>query len=122
MKRCWFGGGLLIFLLIAGLLMSRFMDRVHGQMVETMTQASVLTEEQRSEAQAAVDRARHQWEKHRWLTAVLNDHDPMESIEEQFCLLTPEAEEKDFRETCLRLAAQLKALGESQRLTLENLF
>jgi hypothetical protein len=46
----------------------------------------------------------------------------MELIDENFALLTRSAEEEDFRETCLRLSAQLKALGEGQMLTLENLF
>lgn len=122
MKRCWFGGGLLILLLISGLLLSRFMGRFHRQLGETMVRAAEMTGENRESAQVAADRARGQWEDRRWLTAVLNDHAPMETIEEHFALLTPQAKEEDFREVCLRLAAQLKALGEGQLLTLENLF
>ena len=120
MKRCWFGGGLLLFLLLSGLLMSRFISRFHLELGDTMVQAASLAGENRSEALAAVDRVREQWERLRWLTAVLSDHSPMEEIEEHLALLSPE--EEDFHELCLRLASQFTSIGENQRLTLENLF
>ena len=122
MKRCWFGGGLLILLLISGLFVSRKMDYFHRELSGIMVRAAALTGENREEAQHMANRAKAAWENRRWLTAALNDHAPMEEIEENFCLLQPDTEEADFRKTCLRLAAQLAALGESQRLTLENLF
>ena len=122
MKRCWFGGGLLIFLLVAGLLLSSFMDKFHRQLGESMARAAVLAGEDREEALTIAEQTRRRWEDRRWLTAVLNDHAPMEAIEELFALLTPEVEDSDFRDTCLRLTSQLTALGEAQKLTLENLF
>ena len=122
MKRCWFGGGLLVFLLIFGLVLSKHMDAFHQDLSEQMTRAAALAGEDRTSAQELSDQTQKSWERRRWLTAVLNDHAPMEQIEENFRLLTPYAEKEDFRETCLRLSAQLKALGEAQLLTLENLF
>ena len=122
MKRCWFGGGLLIFLLVAGVLLSSFIDKFHRQLGESMAWAAVLAEEDREEALTIAEQSRRRWEDRRWLTAVLNDHAPMEAIEELFALLTPEVEDSDFRDTCLRLTSQLNALGEAQKLTLENLF
>ena len=121
MKRCWFGGGLLLLLLLAGLLTSREMGRFCRELAEDMGRAAVLTEEDREEAQILADRVQEKWEKHRKFAAMLTDHAPMEKIEEDFHLLTPEAEEDDFRETCLRLASQLEAMGDDQLLTLENL-
>ena len=122
MKRCWFGGGILIFLLIAGLLVTGFMGKFHRELGETMGRAATLAGENREAAQKLADETRDTWERRRWLSAVLYDHDPMERIEENFALLIPGAETEDFRETCLRLAAQLKALGDGPMLTLENLF
>jgi hypothetical protein len=122
MKRCWFGGGLLIFLLVAGLLVSREMARFHLELSEQMFLGAELTDEDRAAAQYMADQVRSKWEDRKKFAAVLTDHTPMEQIDEYFTLLTPEAEEEDFRETCLRLAAQLEALGHGQLLTLENPF
>ena len=122
MKRCWFGGGLLVLLLIAGLLVSREMGRFHLSLREELLQAAELTAEDREAAQSLANQAREKWESRRKFAAVLSDHAPMDQIQEHFTLLTPEAEEEDFREVCLRLAAQLEALGHGQLLTLENLF
>lgn len=122
MKRCWFGGGLLLLLLIGGLLTGREMGGFHLQLSEQMELAAHLTEEDREAAQAQADQALAQWESRRKFTAVLTDHAPMDQIQENFNLLTPAAEAEDFREVCLRLSAQLEALGHGQLLTLENLF
>ena len=122
MKRCWFGGAVLLLLLISGVILSKNMGAFHQELSENMSRAAELAGEDRTSAQELADQTQRTWERRRWLTAVLHDHDPMEMIEENFTLLTPTAEEEDFRETCLRLSAQLKALGEAQLLTLENLF
>ena len=122
MKRCWFGGGLLAGLLILGLLTSLSLGKFHQDLSDRLSRAAEITGQDREQAQKIATEARMQWESRRFLAAVLNDHAPMEEIEEHFALLTPGAETEDFRETCLRLSAQLQALGESQQLTLENLF
>lgn len=122
MKRCWFGGGLLLLLLLTGLWSSRSMDRFCLSLSRDMVRAAALTEEDRNAAQSLANAVHRQWESRRKLAAVLSDHAPMEQIEEDFRLLTPQAEDEDFRETCLRLSARLEALGTAQRLSLENLF
>ena len=122
MKRCWFGGGLLALLLAASLMLSSYMGKAQLTLRESMLRAASLADDDREKAQEIADQTWQRWERRRWLTAVLSDHAPMEEIEENFYLLTPQAEEEDFRETCLRLSAQLKALGEAQLPTLENLF
>ena len=122
MKRCWFGGGLLLILLTAGLLLSLYLSNFHRDLSETMYRAAALTGDDREQAQQTAEEVQRKWESRRFLSAVLSDHAPMEEIEENFTLLTRSTEEEDFRETCLRLSSQLKALGEGQMLTWENLF
>lgn len=122
MKRCWFGAGILALLLAAGLLVSLNMGKFHLKLSEELSRAAEQAGENREQAQQTADLAREQWDRRRKLAAVLNDHAPMDAIEENFRLLNPEAETEDFRETCLRLSAQLKALGQAQLPTLENLF
>ena len=122
MKRCWFGGGLLVLLLAVSLLLSLHMGKVQQELQENMLRAATLVDTDREKAQELADQTFQRWQRQRPVMAVLSDHAPMEVIEEYFCLLIPQAETEDFRETCLRLAAQLKALGEAQMPTWENLF
>ncbi len=122
MKRCRFGASLLVLLLTLGLITSCWMGRFSFTLSKELCSAAALTGENRAAAQASADQTFAKWEGRRKLTSVLADHAPMEEIQANFTLLTPEAEDEDFRETCLRLSAQLEALGESQLLTLENLF
>lgn len=122
MKRCWFGGGILVLLLAVGIFTGLYTGKFHQALSEDMIRAAALAGEDREKAQEAAEKVREKWERRAFVTAVLSDHAPMEAIEENFALLTPEAEEEDFRETCLRLSAQLKALGEAQMLSWENLF
>ena len=71
MKRCWFGGGLLVFLLISGLVLSKHMDAFHQDLSEQMTQSAALAGEDRTSAQKLADQTQKSWERRRWLTAVL---------------------------------------------------
>ena len=122
MKRCWLGGALLLLLLLAGLWSSRSFDRFCQSLSRDMIRAAELAGEDRDAALVLTSRVLQRWERRRKLAAVISDHEPMEQIEEDFRLLTREAEEEDFRETCLRLSSQLEALGSGQRFSLENLF
>ena len=122
MKRCWLGGAILVLLLLMGLWSSRELDKFCQSLSRDMARAAALTVENREEAQALADRAGERWESRRKMAAMLVDHAPMEQIEEHFRLLNRAAEEEDFRETCLRLCAQLEALGSGQAFSLENLF
>lgn len=122
MKRCWLGGALLLLLLLAGLWSSRRFDNFCQSLSRDMARAAELTGEDRAAAHVLVGRVQDRWKGRRKLAAILSDHAPMEQIEENFRLLARDAEEEDFRETCLRLSAQLEALGSGQRFSLENLF
>ena len=122
MKRCWLGGALLLLLLLAGLWASRGMDQFCQSLSRDMARAAELAGEDREAALILTSKVQNRWERRRKWAAVVSDHQPMEQIEENFRLLTRKAEEEDFRETCLRLSAQLEALGKGQKLSLENLF
>ncbi len=122
MKRCWFGGLLLALLLTLGLITSRWMGRFSLSLSEDLRQTAELTGEDRAAAQEKANQSFEKWESRRKFAAVLADHAPMEEIQANFALLTPEAEAEDFRETCLALSSQLETLGHGQLLTLENLF
>lgn len=113
MKRCRFGLGLLVLILVLGLISGTYLDRFCTSAGRELVLAA------RSPApEEAVGRVLQRWEAHRFLAAVLWDHAALEAIEEEFRILRPEAE--DFGETCLRLAAKLQALGRSQKLSWEN--
>lgn len=116
MRRCWLGGGLLVLLLILGLLGSWWSVRFFTDAAQDIAQA----------AQMEPDRAREdirdvqaRWQRRRGVHSALFDHAPMEEIDTLFALV--EAEDKNFRENCIRLSRLLEQLAESQRLTLENL-
>lgn len=117
MKRCWYGAAALVLLLVLGLLLSLFTARFWGNMSESLARAA---EQPQGEAVESAARVHARWQKWRPLAAVLCDHAALEAIEENFHILTPDAD--NYREICLRLAAQLRALAQSQRLTLENVF
>ena len=113
MKRCRFGLGLLILILVLGLISGTYLDNFCTSAGRELVLAA------RSPApEEAVRQVLQRWETHRFLAAVLWDHASLEAIEEEFRILSPGAE--DFGENCLRLAAKLQALGRSQKLTWEN--
>lgn len=120
MKRCWFGAGLLLLLLIFGLLTARAMEQFHESLGEELLAAADLAETDPAAAELLAGQAREKWEKRRKFTALLADHAPMDQIREDFSAL--DSREADFREICLRLASQLDALGKGQQLSWENLF
>lgn len=117
MKRCWFGAAALVLLLVLGLLLSLFTTRLWENMSADVARAAEQTQEKAIES---VGQVHARWQKRRSLAAVLCDHAALETIEENFHVLTPEAD--NYQEICLRLAAQLRALAQSQKLTLENVF
>lgn len=117
MKRCWFGAAVLVLLLVLGLLLSLFTTRFWEDLGKDMARAA---EQAQAEAVESAGQVHARWQKRRPLAAVLCDHAVLEAIEENFHILTPDAE--NYREICLRLAAQLHALAQAQKLTLENVF
>ena len=111
MKRCWFGLGVLVGILVLGLLFGAYFGRLCREAGDTLSQ--IPPEE-------IIHRVFRKWEENRMLASVLCDHGDLEEIEENFRILDPAAD--NYREACLRLAAKLHALARAQQLSWENVF
>ena len=115
MKRCWIGAGILVLILVLGLLSGTFLRNFCREASGELTLAAegkVPAEE--------IEEIRARWERHQTTLAMLCDHSSLSAIREEFRVLDPAGE--NFRETCLRLAAKLEALGRSQNLSWANVF
>lgn len=88
MKRCWFGGALLILLLAAGLAVTISMARCHEPIARELDQAAQYAlESDWEQALRCADRAAQRWEAHRKFSAAFSDHAPMEEIDRLFAEL-----------------------------------
>ncbi len=114
MRRCWFGLGVLVLILVLGLLSGWYFSKICTAAGEALILAAESEAPEELIAQAA-----RRWQDHRLLAAVLCNHTALDSIQDHFALLDPNG--ADFREHCLLLAAKFQALGQSQKLTWENL-
>lgn len=125
MKRCWFGLGLLIFLLIGGLVVTGCMTGNHGEVARDLDRAALAAEESRwEEAGAALRQAQSRWQKKWAMSAAFADHGPMEEIDGLFAQAqiylrsqNPEA----MAAICAQLSRLVEAVGEAHALTWSNL-
>ena len=126
MKRIWFGAALLAALLVLGFCSSAFMERTHSAQAKDLSRASELALEGNwSGAENFAAAARREWDRKRGLVAGLCDHGPMDQVEGLFSQLEVYASTRDaaaFSSTCVYLVEQLKALGKSHSLNLQNFF
>lgn len=115
MKRCRFGLALLVGILVLGLLSGAYLSDFCRSAGRELTLAA-----QSPAPEEVLGQVYRRWQAQRLLASVLCDHAALENIEELFRILQPQS--PDFRENCLRLAAKFQALGQSQRLSWENIF
>ena len=115
MKRCWIGAGILVLILVMGLISGACLRNFCREASSELT----LAAEGKVPAKE-IEEIRERWERQETLIAMLCDHSALASIREEFRVLDPAGE--NFRETCLRLAAKLEALGDSQSLSWANVF
>ena len=124
MKRIWFGTALLVILLILGLGTGALMERTHmGQSKDMVRAAELALEGNWAGAENFAAAARREWSKHQLFTAVLVDHERIDQIESLFVQLEVFAKAEDagaYSSTCMLLAHQLEALGESHGFNLKN--
>lgn len=125
MKRIWFGAAMLVFLLVFGFFISAFMERTHAAQIKDLTRAAELAQEGNwTGAENFMGAARREWDRKRPFVAALSDHEPMDEAEMLFAQLEAFAKAKEaalYSSTCLQLARQMEALGQSHRLNLQNL-
>lgn len=125
MKRGILGAALLAVLLFAGILSSRSLGNTFMPMEETLQQAALAAQEE--DWQTAEDLTRQvfrQWERSRFLTAVLTDHGPLEQIDALFARLEVYGRAGNataYAALCARLAQELSDLGIEQILSWQNL-
>ena len=125
MKQFWFGLGLLAAILVSGIWSAGKMQRIHEPAAAQLEQASryALTENWERAGQMGVD-ARRTWEKYRYLTASIVDHEPMDEIDALFAQLEVYENGRDrisYSAACARLAELLDALHQEQGLYWWNL-
>lgn len=125
MKHLWFGVGLLAVLLVVSLALGGVLEDAHQPSAKDLEKAAeAAMDENWALASALQARAKKQWQKHRNLSAVLVNHEPLQQIEADFSALERYAACRDdaaFCATCAQLAQQLRSLPETHSLTLWNL-
>ena len=125
MKRCWFGLALLVTLLAGGLLTSRSMVKIHGDISRTLeTAADAAVREDWNAVRDSFAGAREEWERWWHFSAAFADHEPMEEIDSLFaqgevCLRLGEGAELGL--VCAQLARQIRAMGDAHACTWWNL-
>jgi hypothetical protein len=115
---------LLTALLAAGLLSSRGLNRQHTAMASSLDHSSTLAlSGQWSQARNTADAARQAWKENWQIRAVLSNHGPMEEIDDLFARMRISAaagERADFARDCAALAGRIRAVGNAQRLSWQN--
>lgn len=124
MKRCRFGLGLLIFLLIGSALVTRVMTQQHKEISRSLEHAAAAADAKNwEEAARQFAAARKEWEDGWHFSAAFADHEPMEEIDGLFaqaeiylCCRDPEA----LAAVCAQLSRMTEAVGEAHALNWRN--
>ena len=125
MKRVWMGAGLLAILLVAGLLIGTGMARRLAPGAEALRRAGNSAREGNWEqAETLTREAQQDWEKIKWMTAVLTGHEELEQIDDAFVQLTAYAgaDANAYQALCGSIAQAMDAIGENHACTWQNFF
>ena len=125
MKRIWFGGVLLLVLLVLGIGSSALMRQLQSEQVQRLERAAALAVDgDWAAARTLSTQAKEEWDRKQLLIAALCDHAVMDHIEGLFAQIEVFSEARSaasFSSTCAYLARQLEAVGYSHSFTPENL-
>ncbi len=126
MKRSWIGFALLLVLLIASILSTMAMTRIHAPIEADLQKAAeAAMEENWLQAHCFFREAEARWTKWEHVRACLADHNPVEEIDAAFEMLKVyyQAQEAvSFAGGCQDLARKTAAVGEAHEFVLWNLF
>lgn len=126
MKRSWIGAGLLLVLLIAGLLVTHCMAKVHDPIArDLVTAGEYALSGNWEQAEVLCQKAEAIWEENETFRACFADHGPMEDIDACFAQLKiylRMKEETAFAAACGEIARKAEAMGEAHGLVWENIF
>jgi len=125
MKRSWFGFSLLMALLLAGVLTTRVMVKIHEPVEALLQQAAASAlENDWEQAEASFRQAENGWNAWEHLRSCFADHNPVEEIDAAFETMRTFCTVRDsvaFAGGCRSLARQVAAVGEAHRLVWKNL-
>ncbi len=117
--------GLLLVLLLLGLLSGWYLEQRHRQLSRQLEDSAWLAlSGQLSNARQEAQTAQTQWEKGRFLQAVLGDHTPMEDINDLFAELRicgAAGEGTEFARICSILASRMEAMENACKLSWWNI-
>lgn len=125
MKRCWFGGVILVVLLALGLGVTWLMGWCNepvSQCLDRAAEAALAEDWEKTEA--LTGEAKDRWEKYWNLSAVFADHEPMEEIDGLFAQLEIYSSAGDNLSTaavCAELSQRLEAMGDAHKGSWWNL-
>ena len=125
MKRCWFGAGLLIVLLIVSLCVTWGMDKIHEPIAADLMQAAECAElgDWRN-AEDFSRRAERAWKKWEHFRACFADHTPTEEISAELAAMDTARQQREtaeFATSCARAAKMVQAVGDAHALYWWNL-
>lgn len=125
MKRICMGLVILAVLLGLALLLAAFMDQTQTPIASYLRQAArAALGGDWDKAEALSHNAFVAWQRHKRLTAALEDHEPIEEMETLFAELELQLQQRQaasFAVTCNRLAQLATAIAEDHALTWWNL-
>lgn len=125
MKRFWFGAALLAVLLGLGIGAAWGAEKLNAPVARELEQAaSEALSGSWEEAENLAGKAWSRWEKNWQLTAVAEDHRPLEAIDSLFAQLmvyTRSRDEVRFAACCAALCSQIRAVGDTHSLSWWNL-
>ena len=117
--KFWLGCALLLLLPVLGVLSAREAESHHEET------ARLLLEAAQADAPAAAELLRQagaRWEDHRLRTAITADHTAIEQVDALFAQLEAANDEPgQLQALCRELAVRIRAMGDAQRLTLQNI-
>lgn len=120
MKRLWIGVGFLAVLLLLGSLITWGFQRIHDPLAQTLEAAAqAAMEENWLQATVLAQQAESDWRSTRDLVATVIDHTSLEQMEAQFAQLSVHRQGKNrdaFAAMCVSLAAQVRAIGDTQAI------
>lgn len=122
MKRVWFAAALMLLLGLAGLAVTKQMDRICSPIAAVLEQAENASA---GEAARLCADACEKWDRHRKFVASVTDHEPMEEVDALFDSLQVYLRRGDdlhFSQGCAQLASQVRAIGEAQDINWWNIF
>lgn len=125
MKRCWFGFGLLVVILVLSILGSLFMTRIHENVEADLVQAAQSAlEGDWEEADRCFLRAKRTWKAWEHFRTSLADHTPVEEADADFAetqVYGYTRQDISFAASCLQLARQVAAVGEAHEFVWWNI-